>query len=224
MVVEPRAFGDSDIPQVPPLESAGAHHFLLPHEEAPMGAAEGISCEEVRASKQWDILRQQLHARFDPWLDTLEPQWHEPPSTLLEVTATVWDLRPQLTGGLPETIVKQAHEGERQRQQASCPRWARVLRAPEHVWRPVETMGGPVALERPYFYGRACRAGLSPLDDALGLVAGCTPLDLHKAAVTLVTAVPYDTAQALCHELTGVPFGSERRPTGANRVAEGLTV
>jgi hypothetical protein len=71
-----------------------------------MGAAEVISFEEVRASKQGDTLRQQLHARFDHWLDTLEQQWHEPPSTLMEVTATVWDLRQQLPGGLTETIVQ----------------------------------------------------------------------------------------------------------------------
>jgi Uncharacterised protein family (UPF0236) len=189
-----------------------------------MGAAEVISFEEVRARKQWDTLRQQLHARFDHWLDTLEQQWYEPPSTLMEVTATMWDLRQQLTSGLTETIVKHAHEGERQRTQASCPRCARVLKAQAQVWRTVETMVGPVELERPYFYCRACHAGLYPLDDALGLVAGCKQLDLHKAAVNLVTEVPYDTAQSLFHDLTGVPFGSERMHTVANRVAEGLTV
>ena len=42
-----------------------------------------------------------------PW----RQQWHEPPSTLAEVTATVWDLRQQLTGGLTETIVAHAHRG-----------------------------------------------------------------------------------------------------------------
>jgi Uncharacterised protein family (UPF0236) len=189
-----------------------------------MGAAEVISFEEVRARKQWDTLRQQLHARFDHWLATLEQQWHEPPSTLMEVTATMWDLRQQLTGGLTETIVKHAHEGEGQRTQASCPRCARVLKAQAHVGRTVETMVGPVELERPYFYCRACHAGLYPLDDALGLVAGCKQLALHQAAVHLVTEVPYDTAQSLFHDLTGVPFGSERMHTVANRVAEGLTV
>src|SRR5262249_26828635 len=91
-----------------------------------MGAAEVIAFEEVRARKQWDTLRQQLHARFDHWLDALEQQWHEPSSTLMEVTATVWDLRQQLTGGLTQTIVKYAHEGECQRQQASGPVCARV--------------------------------------------------------------------------------------------------
>ena len=189
-----------------------------------MGAAEVISFEEVRARRQWATLRQQLHERFDQWLDTLEQQWQEPPALLPEVTATVWDLRQQLTGGITETIVKYAHEGERQRQQASCPRCARVLKVQERVGRTVETMVGPMELERPYFYCRACRAGLYPLDDALGLVAGCKQLDMQQAAAQLVTEVPYDTAQSLFGDLTGMHFGSERMHTVTNQVAEGLTV
>lgn len=86
-----------------------------------MGYPEVISLPEVRASKQWEALRQQLHVRFDQWLDTLEQQWHEPPSTLAEVTATVWDLRQQLTGGIPETIVTHVHRSEHDRTQAHCP-------------------------------------------------------------------------------------------------------
>ena len=39
-----------------------------------MGCAEIIALPEVRARKQWDDLRQQLHARFDQWLDGLEAQ------------------------------------------------------------------------------------------------------------------------------------------------------
>lgn len=189
-----------------------------------MGAAEVISFEEVRARKQWSTLRQQLHERFDQWLDTLEQAWHEPPATLSEVTATVWDLRQQLTGGLTETIVAHAHAGERQRKQASCPKCARVLQVQEQVWRTVETMVGPVALQRPYFYCRSCRVGLYPLDDALGLVAGCKQLDMQHAAVKLVTEVPYDTAQSLFEDLTGLHFGSERLHTVTNQVGAGLTV
>jgi hypothetical protein len=82
---------------------------------------------------------------------------------------------------------------------------------------------GPVQLERPYFYCRPCRCGLSPLDEVLDLTTGRTQLDMHKAAVHLVTEVPYDTAQALFRELTGVSFGSERMHTVANQVAAGLT-
>src|SRR3712207_5337677 len=92
------------------------------------------------------------------------------------------------------------------------------------LWRTVETMVGPVELERPYFYCRACRAGLYPLDDALGLVAGCRQPAMHQAAAKLVTEVPYDTAQALFGDLTGMHFGSERMHTMTNQVGVGLTV
>jgi hypothetical protein len=46
-----------------------------------MGAAEGIAFEEVRARKQWDALRGQLHTRFDQWLDRLEAPLREPAPT-----------------------------------------------------------------------------------------------------------------------------------------------
>jgi hypothetical protein len=59
-----------------------------------VGCAEIIALAEVRASKQWEVLRQQLHERFDQWLDTLEQRWPEPPSSLPEVTATVWNVQP----------------------------------------------------------------------------------------------------------------------------------
>jgi len=66
--------------------------------------------------------------------------------------------------------------------------------------------------------------GLYPFDDALGLVAGCKQLDMQHAAAKLVTEVPYDTAQSLFDDLTGMHFGSERLHTVTNQVGAGLTV
>jgi Uncharacterised protein family (UPF0236) len=189
-----------------------------------MGAAEVIAFEEVRARKQWDTLRHQLHERFDQWLDTLATQWHEPPATLPEMTATVWNLRQQLTGGITEAMVAHVHRGEHDRTQVNCPRCDGVLRAQELVCRTVETMVGPVRLERPYFYCRLCRVGCYPFDEALGVVAGCKQLDLQQAVVHLVTEVPYDTAQSLFCDLTGMACGSERMHTVTNQVGEKLTV
>src|SRR5262249_28525393 len=169
-----------------------------------MGAAEVIAFEEVRARKQWDTLRHQLHERFDQWLDALETQWHEPPSTLREVTATVWALRQQLTGGITEAIVAHVHRGEHDRHHTPCPRCHAVWQARDLVCRTVETLGGAVQLERPYFYCRTCQEGVYPLDDVLGVVAGRKQLDMQHAAAPLVTEVPYDTAHALFSTLTGM--------------------
>ena len=129
-----------------------------------MGAAEVISFEEVRARKQWDTLRQQLHERFDQWLDTLE--------TAVARAAV------HLTGGDGHgvgTCASSSPEASRRllwrmstvvnttARRSHCPQCDRVLRAREHVCRTVETMVGPVQLERPYFYCRPCRCGLLSL-------------------------------------------------------------
>jgi hypothetical protein len=47
---------------------------------------------------------------------------------------------------------------------------------------------------------------------------------MQKAVAQLVTEVPYETAQSLFHDLTGVSYGSERMHTMTNHVAESLTV
>jgi hypothetical protein len=189
-----------------------------------MGYAEVISLDEVRASKQWDLLREQLHSRFDQWLDRLQEQLPEPGSTLAQVTETVWNLRQDLTGGLTETIITHAHRSEQSRKQAHCSQCDRPLKARPAVARTVETMVGSVQLERPYFYCTACRCGRYPFDEALGLTPGRKQLDVQKAAAQVIIEMPYDEAQTLFSDLTGVAISSERMHTLANQAAEGLSL
>ena len=56
-------------------------------------------------------------------------------------------------------------------------------------------MIGGVEFERPYFYCRHCHRGHYPLDDVLGLHAGCLQLDVQQGAVELVIELPFETAQ-----------------------------
>jgi len=184
-----------------------------------VGCAEIIALSEVRASKQWEVLRQQLHTRFDQWLDALEQQWSEPPSTLLEVTATVWNLRQQLTGSITETIVAHVHRSEHDRLQASCTRCDGVLRARAFVCRTVDTLVGPVQLERPYFYCRSCHLGRYPLDEVVGVSAGRLQRDVQQAGVELAIELPYETASPLFGRLSGLSVSSERLHTVTNQVA-----
>ena len=168
-----------------------------------MGQAEIISLSEVRASKQWAALRQQLHDRFDQWLDRLEAQLPEPETTLAHVTETVWNLRQELTGGLTETLIDHAHQIELTRKELVCATCDRLLAARPAVSRTVDTMVGTVQLERPYFYCRHCQQGMSPLDEALDLTPGRKPLDVQQAAARVVVDTPYDEAQTLFRDLTG---------------------
>ena len=189
-----------------------------------MGCAEVISLAEVRASKQWDGLRQELHARFDRWLDDLEARLPEPDVTLSEVSDLVWQLRQDLTGGLTETLVTHAHAREQSRKQAPCPQCERLVTARPAVARTVETMVGSVQLERPYFYCRLCRQGFYPFDDVLNLAPGHLQLDVQQAAAKTVIEMPYDEAHTFFHDLTGVRMGAERMHTLTNQAAQGLTV
>jgi Uncharacterised protein family (UPF0236) len=189
-----------------------------------MGCAQIISLSEVRARKQWDGLRQHLHARFDQWLDALEQRLPEPDTTLAQVSDLVWQLRQDLTGGLTETILTHAHADEQNRQQAPCPQCERLVTARPTVARTVETMVGSVQLERPYFYCRLCSKGFYPFDEVLNLAPGHLQLDVQQAAAKTVIEMPYDEAHTFFHDLTGVRMSAERMHTRTHQVAQGLTV
>lgn len=189
-----------------------------------MGCAEVISFAKVRASKQWDQLRQALHDRFDQWLDRLEEELPEAETTLAQLSDLVWQLRQDLTGGLTETLLSHAHASEQSRKQAPCPQCDRLLTARPAAARTVETLVGPVQLERPYFYCCQCRQGRYPFDEVVGLSAGRIQLDVQQAAAELAIELPYETASAMFTRLSGVGVSSERLHTLTNQVAEGLSV
>ena len=188
-----------------------------------MGAAV-ISLAEVRQKKQRAEFRQQLHECFDDWLDTLEEQVKEAKPTLEQITRAVWELRQELTGSLTEAVVEQRYGAEQEQQSAPCPQCGRRVAARAVLSRTVETLVGSVEVARPYFYCVPCGQGFAPLEAALGLAAGRKQLDVQQAAARLTAEVPYEVAQELFRELTGVELSTERMPELTNTVAQGLGV
>src|SRR5215468_4683948 len=189
-----------------------------------MGCAEVISLPEVRARKQWEALRRQLHERFDRWLDEVEAQLPASEPTLAQVSETIWALRQQLTGGVAQTIIEHTHQEEQRRTSLPCATCTHRLRARPKVSRTMETLIGEIVVHRPYFYCRHCHHGCYPLDEVLGLRAGRIQLDVQQAAADLATELPYDTASALFGRLSGLAVSSEHMHTLTNQAAEGLTV
>jgi hypothetical protein len=155
-----------------------------------MGSAQVISLSEVRASNQWQRLRDDLHTRFDQWLDRLQEQLPNPHTRVAEVTEAVWKLRQELTGGLSATIVAHAHRGALTRQSARCPQCHRQWPARPVVSRTVETMVGPVQVERPSFYGTSGCGGVYPFDQGLALAPGRQQLDGQQAAAQVTIEMP----------------------------------
>jgi len=187
-------------------------------------AAEVIALDDVRASRQRQALRQHLHERFDRWLDELEPHLPEAPATLAQVSETIWALRQSLTAGVAQTIIEHTHQDEHRRQDLRCATCERLLTARPVVPRTVETLIGPIEIQRPYFYCRYCHQGRYPFDEVLGLRAGRVQLDVEQAAAELAIELPYETASTLFGRLSGISICSERLHTLTNQAAEGLSV
>jgi hypothetical protein len=189
-----------------------------------MGAAAVISLAEVREQKQRAQIRRQLHEQFDQWLDTVEEQVKEPKPTLAQLTQAVWALRQELTGQLTTALIEQRYGTEQEQHHAPCPQCGRQVAARAVVPRKVETLVGEVELARPYFYCVPCRQGFAPLDAALGVAPGRKQFDVQQAAAKLAVEVPYETAQDLLQELSGVGLSTARMHELTNTVAAGLSV
>ena len=153
-------------------------------------AAQVIALDDVRASQQHQALRQQLHERFDQWLDELELQLPEAELTIRQVSETIWGLRQPLTASVAQTIVEHRYQAEQRRTSLHCATCERLLQARPRVLRTVETLVGAIELERPSFSCRQCQCGRYPLDEVLGLRAGRMQPDVQQAAVDLATEVP----------------------------------
>lgn len=189
-----------------------------------MGHAEIIPLDDMRANphrRQW---RQSLHADFDRWLDALESDLDDTAMTLSDLTTTLWQLRQDLMGQLTQTIIQHLHAAEVDLHQTSCPTCERSLKVRRQSRRTVETLLGPLELKRSYFYCTMCGRGCHPLDGSLEVVASRYQLDIQQAIAKLCAEVPYETAQALFEELSGISVSAERMHTLTNALADGLSV
>ena len=148
----------------------------------------------------------------------------EPKPTLEELTSAVWELRQELTGQLTTALIEQRYGAEQGQRHAPCPQCGQGVAARGVVTRKVETLVGEVELARPYFYCVPCSQGFAPLDATLGVAPGRKQFDVQHAAAKLATEVPYETAQDLLEELTGVGVSTARLHELTNTVAEGLSV
>jgi hypothetical protein len=169
-----------------------------------MAAAAVISFEETRQSFAKSRARQHLHAYLDGWLDRVEAHMPDEIPSLEELTQAVFTMRQELTGRITQALVEQQHAPVLQQHTMPCPHCQCILPARPAPPRTVHTMVGEVSLSRPYFYCMHCQQGFSPLDDLLQLSARRTQWDLQKAGARLAAEVPFETAQDLFLELTGL--------------------
>jgi hypothetical protein len=115
-----------------------------------MGYATIVSLEAFKRAHERSGIRQQLHERFEHWLDRVEEHMNGKPPTLEQMTEAVFALRQELTGRVSEALVGEAHGETLVQQTLPCPYCGRRLPAQGPHPRTVETRVGPVRLSRLY--------------------------------------------------------------------------
>jgi hypothetical protein len=168
--------------------------------------------------------RRDLHEGFDVWLDGLEDAMKEEPTSLDGLTRAVLASRQELTAQVTEFLVGKSHAQALKQKKAPCPQCGRLLPARGLVPRTVETMVGEVSLERPYFYCLKCKYGFYPLDEALELSERRKQWDIQEAGARLAAEVPFETAQELFSQLTGLSLSDHATHEVVGEVSQDLGV
>ena len=183
-----------------------------------------IALEEPTPESTRIPTRRELHESFDLWLDSLEEAVKGESPSLDVLTRTVLARRQELTGQVTEALVHQRYTQALGQKRAPCPHCGRLLPARGLVSRTVETLVGEVTLERPYFYCLGCKQGFYPLDEALELSERRKQWDIQEAGVRLAAEVPFETAQELFSELTGLSLSAHTTHQVVEEVGQGLGV
>jgi hypothetical protein len=173
-----------------------------------MVTAPVFDLEERRPVWVRDQTRRELHEGFDLWLDSMEEAVMEEPTSLDALAKAVFARRQELTAQVTEALVQQRHRQALDQKTAPCPQCGRLLPARALVPRTLETMVGEVCLERPYFYCVQCEPGFYPLDEALELSEHRKQWDIQEAGARLAAEVPFETAQELFTQLTGLTLSA----------------
>ena len=164
-----------------------------------------LSLEVFQERQSQDRFRSRAHEALDRFLDRLETHMSERgscPPTLMEITEAMSQERSGLTAALVEAFIERRHGQFLVQEEAACPKCDRILRGRPSRSRTVETLLGPVTLERPYFYCVSCAHGFYPLDEALGLSGQRKQWDVQQAGVKLALEMPHQRASKLLDEFT----------------------
>jgi hypothetical protein len=126
--------------------------------------------------------------------------------TLDEIEAVVERLGQEFRRDLQRRLLEERTTGPRENTApCACGQHARYRVTRERV---ILTRHGEGRLPRPYYYCRAGRAGVVPLDTALGLDAGTTTTQIREWSAILAAQVDsFAQARTLLAQLTGVWVG-----------------
>ncbi|MEO5344038.1 MAG: ISKra4 family transposase, partial [Gammaproteobacteria bacterium SHHR-1] len=154
-------------------------------------------------------IRAHAHQYLDAWLDQLAPVCEQAsPPTLRELSARFTATRGDLLGGCLKAFSEALHAHYRHQRQIDCPHCGKRLSRKRVDSKRINTLQGPLVLERPYFYCSCCKQGFHPLDQALELARGVHQYDIQEKLLRHSAELPYDLAAELVGDLVGLSLSN----------------
>jgi hypothetical protein len=154
-------------------------------------------------------IRKQTHALVDAWLDQLASRvdWDSPPN-LRALSALFTATRGDLLGGSLKAFSEALYAQYRHQRQMDCPHCGKRLSRKRVDPKRLDTLQGPLVLERPYFYCGRCKTGFHPLDQALELARGVHQYDIQEKLLRHSAELPYALAAELVGDLVGLSLSN----------------
>lgn len=162
---------------------------------------------------------------LDAWLDALAGMLAQPePPTLRAMSTRFTETRRAFLGGCLQAFTEELYADRLGQRQMNCPGCGKHLNRKRLDHRRIETLQGPLDLERPYFYCDDCHQGFHPLDHALELAPGVHQYDIQEKLVLQSAEIPYERAAALVGDLIGLTLSAHFAHTATVAVAEVATL
>ena len=123
--------------------------------------------------------------------------------TVTEISELFEKTKHQLFGACFKALVEQKYAGMLKQDYAACPKCGKICKKRRDSLKEMETMQGPSALKRPWFYCADCSYGFTPLDKVLEISRKKYQFDVQKKSTRTVAEVPFSGGTELFTELTG---------------------
>lgn len=152
-----------------------------------------------------EALRAMAHRTIDQWIESLRPLLEQPkPPTLLEMSQHFSATRGELLGGILQSLSEVLYADLLHQRHSACPVCGKRLPRKRMDRKRYNTLQGPGALERPYFYCSDCKHGFHPFDEAIEMTRAFHQYDVEQKVLKLATQMPYADAAEIVSDLTGV--------------------
>jgi hypothetical protein len=146
-----------------------------------------------------------IHDEVDKWVDRIIDEvfvdGKEP--TVMELSELFEKTKHKFFGACLQALIEQKYAPMLKQDYAACPKCGKMCKKRRDSVKQMETMQGPGALKRPWFYCADCSYGFTPFDKVLEISRKKYQFDIQKKSTRTAAEVPFSGGPELFKELSG---------------------